>query len=327
MGDMGLAGLPPSTPVPVVSPSVGGVPGSSDEVKTIFLFAGMQGGVGKSLLASNLIGWLRLHCSPAVGVRGFDLDPHGGLSRFYPALVERVDGAGCRELLGVICADAVHSVFVIDPPGGGGSEGLLKSVFRGYDPVHLAFRGFRVVLVVVVGGEHFSLRGLPYWMEFAGSEILLVYRRPVLDRGREVCESAELADVPLPLWLEMVGGSPVEAGWDGIGMGGGRIRRMMQPNFKPRELVEHLFRRGISLYQAAYPYSRWAGAELEEEELFRRRQAINRLVGAYWISRKQYEGVGYQFGYQLSFWLDLLYIEFARVFRPLFSKDGVLKRS
>jgi hypothetical protein len=70
-------------------------------------------------------------------------------------------------------------------------------------------------------------------------------------------------------------------------------------------------------------YSRWAGIELKEEELFRRRQAINPLVGAYWISRKQYQGWGYQYGYQLSFWLDLLYSGFSNVFEPLFVKAGL----
>ena len=284
--------------------------------KFVFLFVGVGGGVGKTFLACNLADWLRYRCSPDIRVRGFDLDPQRGLSRFSGRAAGAAD-FNPREILGSIVDDPVHSCFLIDAPGG--SRELLEDMFRGYPVSALAFEGVRVILVVPVGGDTASFKGLPFWMELGGSGLVWVYRAPVMEKGRQIVDSAQLADVPLPLWLELARGRAGRG--DFLGEWG--IERMIQPQFKPKELVEHLFRHGISLYQAAYPYSRWAGAELGEEEMFRRRQAINRLVGEYWISRKQYEGVGYQYGYQLSFWLDLLYGEFETVFEPLFVKSGL----
>lgn len=278
--------------------------------KFVFLFLGVGGGIGKTLLACNLFDWLRYRCSPTLRVRGFDLDPQRGLSRFSG----RAAGAGDfnpREIFGSIVDDPVHSCFLIDAPGG--SRELMEDIFRGYPVSELAFEGVRVVLVVPVAGDLASLKGLPFRMEFGGSDLVLVHRAPVMEKGRQIVDSAQLADMPLPLWLELARGKAegedLTANWG--------IARMIQPQFKPKELVEHLFRRGISLYQAAYPYSRWAAADLGEEEMFRRRKAINRLVGGYWILGKEYRGVGFYYGYQLNFWLDLLYRGFTNVFGPM----------
>jgi len=284
--------------------------------KTIVFFVGRRGGIGKTLLASNLISWLRFRCSPAVAVRGFDLDPHGGLSRFYPGL-ERVGDFQVRELLGLIVADTVHSCFVIDGPGG--SETLLQSVFSGYGLADLSFRGIRVVLVVPVTGDGASFRGLSSSIEFAGAEIVLVYRKPGPGIGAEIRDSEDLGDLPLPLWLELAGsrsGLGAEAGAF-VGSEEGRIKRMLQPQFKSGALVEHLFNRGISLYQASYPYSAWAARELPAPEVLVRKQEINSLVGHYWGPRKKYWGVGFHYGYQLTVYLGFLHRQLAMVFGPL----------
>ena len=223
--------------------------------KTVFWFAGRGGGIGNTLLASNLISWLRFRCSPAVNVRGFDLDPHGGLSRFYAGL-ERIGDFQARELLGLITADRAHSCFVID--GGASNDTLLESAFSGYRLSDLAFSGMRVVLVIPVIGDGSGLRRLPWFSQFTGADVLLVYRKPAPGIGAEIRDSAGLADLPLPLWLEMAGSRSGDEDGELPEDGISKIRRLLQPQFKPEYLVEHLFNRGISVYQAAYPYSAWA---------------------------------------------------------------------
>jgi hypothetical protein len=170
--------------------------------KTVFWFLGKGGGIGKTFLAANFISWLRCRCSPAVQVRGFDLDPAGGLNRFYEGL-ERVGDFRVRELLGLIMADTAHSCFVIDGPAS--SEALIKVIFSGYRLADLAFRGIKMVLVVPVTGDGSSLRGLRWLPEFAGSDVVLVYRKPGPGIGPEIRDSADLVRLPLPLWLEIAG--------------------------------------------------------------------------------------------------------------------------
>lgn len=284
--------------------------------KTVFFFVGRRGGIGKTLLASNLISWLRFRCSPAIAVRGFDLDRHGALSRFYGGL-ERVGDFQVRELLGLVVADTVHSCFVVDGPGA--SEALLESVFSGYRLADLAFRGIRVVLVVPVGVEGFSLRALPWVREFGGAQIVLVYRKPGPGIGPEIRDSADLGDLALPLWLEIAGrdsGDRAAAGESAPG-GADRIKRMLQPQFKPEYLVEHLFNQGISLWRAAYPYSGWAGPGVSRVEALARRQEINVQVGDYWGPRRKYWGVGFYYGYQLKVYLGFLYRQLEMVVGPL----------
>jgi hypothetical protein len=284
--------------------------------KTIFLFAGTGGGIGKTTLASNLFDWLRFRCCPSIRVRGYDLDPQGGLSRFYPGM-EGVGDFKPREVLGSIVADTVHSCFVIDPPGA--SRELLEEIFSAYPVAELAFDGARVVLIVPITGDRASLRCLLPWMDFAGAEIVLVYRKPGPRIGVEIRDSADLGDLPLPLWLEIAGGSSgvgAEAGAF-VGSEEGRIKRMLQPQFQPAALVEHLFNRGISLYQASYPYSARAARELSASEVLARKQEINSLVGEYWGPSKKYCGVGFFYGYQLTVYLGFLYRQLAMVFGPL----------
>ena len=289
--------------------------------KTVFFFVGRRGGIGKTLLASNLISWLRFRCSPAVAVRGFDLDRHGPLSRFYGGL-ERVGDFQVRELLGLVVADTVHSCFVVDGPGA--SETLLESVFSGYRLPDSAFRGIRVVLVVPVSVEGFSLSALPWVSEFAGAQIVLVYRKPGPGIGAEIRDSADLGDLALPLWLQIAGGNSGDRGAAGESApaGADRVKRMLQPQFKPEYLVEHLFNRGISLYQASYPYSARAARELPAAEVLVRKQQINSLVGEYWGARKKYWGVGFYYGYQLTVYLGFLYRQLAMVFGPLLGGAG-----
>jgi hypothetical protein len=282
--------------------------------KTIFLFAGTGGGIGKTTLASNLFDWLRFRCSPSIRVRGFDLDPQGGLSRFYPGL-ERVGDFKPREVLGSIVADTVHSCFVIDPPGG--AQELLEEIFSAYPVAELAFDGVRVVLIVPVTGDRASLRCLLPWMDFASAEIVLVYRKPGPGIGVEIRDSADLGNLPLPLWLEIAGGSSGDGAGETVGEGEGRIKRMLQPRFQPAYLVEHLFNRGISLYQVAYPYSAWARCELSAAEVLVRKQQINTLVGHYWGPGKKYWGVGFYYGYQLTVYMGFLHRQLAMVLGPL----------
>jgi hypothetical protein len=287
--------------------------------KTVFLLAGTRGGVGKTLLACNLFDWLRFRCSPSVAVRGFDLDPHGGLSRFYPGL-ERVGGFKPRELLGLIVGDRVHSCFLIDSPGGG--EGLLQSVFSGYHPADLAFEGIRVVLVAPVTGDTTSLKNLSSWMQFAGAEIVLVYRWPAVQVGRQCGDLKDLVDLPLPLWLELAAGGAQAVSTDAGDRQEGRIKRVIQPQFKPEALVEHLFNRGISLYQAAYPYSAWVRRELSTAEELKRRREMNIAVGQYWGPKRRYWGVGSYFGHQLAVSLGFFHRQLTDVFLPLIADVG-----
>ena len=291
---------------------------SPDEsCKTIFLFAGARGGSGKTTLACILLDWLRFRCSPSVAVRGFDLDPDKGLSRFYVGL-ERVGDFKVGELLGLIVADTVHSCFVIDCAGG--SEASLRLVFGGYDPADLAFKGIQIVLVAPVTSDWESLKKLSSSMEFAGAGIVLAYRLPALGSGRQIGDLTNVSDFALPLWLEMCAGSPGGSWSEGGDLcegQEGRIKRLIEPQFEPEALVEHLFSQGIPLYQAAYPYSAWARRELSVGEETLRRRKINALVGHYWGPRKKYWGVGPYFGHQLTVSLGFLYRQLADVFCPL----------
>jgi len=292
-----------------------GVRFDQEEGKTIFWFVGKGGGIGKTFLAANFISWLRYRCLPAAQVRGFDLDPAGGLSRFYVGL-ERVGDFGAGELLGLIMADNSHSCFVIDAPGS--SEALIKLIFSGYQLADLAFRGIRMVLVVPVTGDGSSLRGLPWLPEFGGSEIVLVYRKPSPGIGVDIRDSADLERLPLPLWLEIAGSRSGGDGDQMCGVGGrGRVRRMLQPQLGPGYLVDHLCSRGISLYQAAYPYSGRTARELPRAEVLSRQKEINSRVGYYWSARRRYHGIGLYYGYQLTVYLGFLFRQFAMVMRPL----------
>ena len=247
-------------------------------------------------------------------MRGFDLDPEGGLSRFYPGL-ERVGDFKPREVLGSIVVDRVHSCFVIDPPSGG--RELADEMFSAYPVEELAFDGVRVVLVVPVTGDRETLKCVLPWMEFGRAEIVLVYRKPGPGIAAEIRDSADLGRLPLPLWLEMAGGTSGDRFGEMAVGGEGRIKRMLQPQFKPEYLVDHLFNRGISLHRAAYPYSAWAGRELSAPEVLARKQEINSLVGHYWSPRKKYRGVGFYYGYQLTIYLGFLYRQLAMVVGPL----------
>ena len=262
-----------------------------ERLKTLFLLAGVRGGTGKTTLACNLLDWLRYRRSPGVSVRAFDLDPNLGLSRFYPDVE-------CSkfptEVLGQILADCEHSYFLIDSPPA--SQELLRSVFEGFSAEDLIFEGLHVVLVAPVTGDRSSLENLSGWLEFVKGEVLLVYNRfspPV--------QPADVQAWELPLWLEVVGAE--------------RVKRVIQPEFKPGFLVQHLFNKGVSLYEAAYPYSDWALREVvlgeEKRELFDLRKKINRRVGPYFASGKKYTGVGLDYGYRLSFWLGLFYNQLA----------------
>ena len=287
-----------------------------EQGKTVFWFVGKGGGIGKTFLAANFIDWLRYRCLPAVQVRGFDLDPAGGLRRFYVG-VEQVGDFGARELLGLIMADREHTCFVIDGPAS--SEALLKSIFSGYRLADLAFRGIRMVLVVPVTGDRSSLRGLPWLPEFAGSDVVLVYRKPGPGIGPEIRDSADLARLPLPLWLEIAAARAGERGESGDQAAGGesRVRRLLQPQLGPQYLVDHLCNRGISLYQAAYPYSARTARELPRQEVLSHQKAINHLVGYYWSPRRRYHGIGLYYGYQLNVYLGYLFRQFEMVMRPL----------
>jgi hypothetical protein len=291
--------------------------------KTVFLFVGIRGGIGKTMLSANLLNWLRFRCSPAIRVRGFDLDPHGGLSRFAPG-VDRIGDFEPREVLGSIVADKAHSCFMIDPPGSGGD--LVKDIFSAYPVDELAFDGVRVVLVIPVTGDRETLKCVLPWMEFGRSEIVLVYRKPGPGIGAEIKSSAGLATLPLPLWLEIAGRRSGDGGQDLLEDGEGRVKRMLQPQIKPEYLVEHLFDRGISLYQAVYPYSAPAVRTLAPAELALRKKEVNTLVGHYWGPRKKYWGVGFYFGYQLSVYLGFLYRQFEQVISPLIGKGSEVEQ-
>ena len=240
--------------------------------KTIFLFVGTGGGIGKTFLAANLLDWLRYRCSPVIPARGFDLDSHGGLSRFAPD-VDRIGDFKPREILGAIVADQVHSCFIIDPPGG--SQELVKDIFSAYPVDELAFDGVRVVLVIPVTGDQETLKCVLPWMEFSRSEIVLVYRKPGPGIGVAIRDSTDLARLRLPLWLEIATGQAGETGQIGDQAGAGecRVKRLLQPQLGPNYLVDHLCNRGISLYQAAYPYSARTARELPREEVLSRQKA------------------------------------------------------
>lgn len=262
-----------------------------ERLKTLFLLAGVRGGTGKTTLACNLLDWLRYRRSPGVGVRAFDLDPNVGLSRFYPD-VEHSEFP--TEVLGQILADCEHSYFLIDPPPA--SQDLMRSVFAGFSAGDLFFEGLHVVLVAPVTGDRSSLENLSGWLDFVEGEVLLVYNRflpPV--------KAVEVEAWELPLWLEAAGPE--------------RVKRVIQPEFKPSFLVQHLFNKGISLYQAAYPYSAWALREVvlgeEKRELFELRRRMNREVGRYGGAGREYHGVGLYYGYQFSVWLGFLYRQLA----------------
>jgi hypothetical protein len=281
----------------------------------IFLFAGAPGGSGKTLLASILLDWLRYCCFPPVAVRAFDLDPHRGLSRFC-ARLERVGDFKVRELLGLILADRVHSCFLIDSPGGS-SEDFFKSVFCGYDVADLAFKGVQVVLVVPVTTDGDSFKNISPWMQLPASQIVLVYRMPAAGSGWQVSgaqDVSDLSDLPLPLWLQMSGASV--SALHGLLDGQSRIKRLIEPHFKPEALVRHLFQRGIPLYQAAYPYSAWSRRELSVAEQLLRRQKLNASVGQYWGPKRRYWGVGAYFGHQLAVSLGFFHRQVAMVFSP-----------
>ena len=252
-------------------------------------------------------------------MRGFDLDPEGGLSRFYPGL-ERVGDFKPREVLGSIVVDRVHSCFVIDPPSGG--RELSDEMFSAYPVEELAFDGVRVVLVVPVTGDRETLKCVLPWMEFGRAEIVLVYRKPGPGIATEIRDSADLGRLPLPLWLEMAGGTSGDRFGEMAVGGEGRIKRMLQPQFKPEYLVDHLFNRGISLHRAAYPYSAWAGPGVSRVEALARKQEINAQVGDYWGPRRKYWGVGFYYGHQLAVYLEFLHRQFASVFYPLLVDRG-----
>jgi hypothetical protein len=284
--------------------------------KTIFLFVGTGGGIGKTMLAANLLDWLSFRCSPLIRVRGFDLDSHGGLSRFAPS-VDRIGAFKPREILGSIVADQVHSCFIIDPPGG--SWELVKDIFSVYPVDELAFDGVRVVLVIPVTGDRETLECVLPWMGFGRAEIVLVYRKPGPGIGVEIRDSADLGRLRLPLWLEIAAGRSGESGEIGDQSGAGecRVKRLLQPHIGPQYLVDHLCSRGISLYQAAYPYSARTARELPRAEVLSRQKEINSRVGYYWSARRRYHGIGLYYGYQLTVYLGFLFRQFAMVMRPL----------
>ena len=269
--------------------------------KTLFLIAGTRGGTGKTLLASNLAAYFRQRRK--VRVRLFDLDPNpgGGLCRFYAdcerlgvRALERVrlapgglsgmvlQGPGlddqARDLLGLVAGDNEHSVFIIDTASG--SLPQLSEAFKYFGVQDRVFCGLEIVLVIVVTEDSLSLENARPWLEFFQGQIMVVYNRPRVwgngifgGGGRDApafpspifVSKGPFQYPPLPLWLEILGGEEVV--------------QLHHPNFRPFGLSQWLFNNGMTLYEAAYPYSGGARQALGEQGAFEARRKINQRVG------------------------------------------------